>query len=175
MGVHNSDSPRLEDHFGPHCFRHWFTTWLLRNGMPREYVKELRRQKRRSHRHLPPHRQARAQKSIPSVHTQAWSLTLRFQLCQKWNSHGSDENYCRLRWPPCIGSYFITSAQNELWEKAEKDKQKLYYARGRYRREMHDRWHGNPDHWGASYLSRFEDLVDVYSTMKWYALQVHLI
>ncbi|MDH5811348.1 MAG: hypothetical protein QE160_03635 [Candidatus Verstraetearchaeota archaeon] len=25
---------------------HWFTTWLLRNGMPREYVKELRGDKR---------------------------------------------------------------------------------------------------------------------------------
>ncbi|MEM2169589.1 MAG: tyrosine-type recombinase/integrase, partial [Candidatus Bathyarchaeia archaeon] len=39
LGFHNPNSPRLEDHFGPHCFRHWFTTWLLRNGMPREYVK----------------------------------------------------------------------------------------------------------------------------------------
>ena len=46
LGFHNSNSPRLEDHFGPHCFRHWFTTWLLRNGMPREYVKELRGDKR---------------------------------------------------------------------------------------------------------------------------------
>jgi integrase/recombinase XerD len=46
LGFHNSKSPRLEDHFGPHCFRHWFTTWLLRNGMPREYVKELRGDKR---------------------------------------------------------------------------------------------------------------------------------
>jgi len=47
LGFHNPKSPRLEDHFGPHCFRHWFTTWLLRNGMPREYVKELRGDKRR--------------------------------------------------------------------------------------------------------------------------------
>jgi integrase/recombinase XerD len=47
LGFHNSDSPKLEDHFGPHCFRHWFTTWLLRNGMPREYVKELRGDKRK--------------------------------------------------------------------------------------------------------------------------------
>ena len=46
LGFHNSDSHRLEDHFGPHCFRHWFTTWLLRNGMPREYVKELRGDRR---------------------------------------------------------------------------------------------------------------------------------
>jgi integrase/recombinase XerD len=46
LGFHNAKSSRLEDHFGPHCFRHWFTTWLLRNGMPREYVKELRGDKR---------------------------------------------------------------------------------------------------------------------------------
>jgi len=46
LGFHSSESPRLEDHFGPHCFRHWFTTWLLRNGMPREYVKELRGDRR---------------------------------------------------------------------------------------------------------------------------------
>ncbi|MEM3881550.1 MAG: tyrosine-type recombinase/integrase [Candidatus Bathyarchaeia archaeon] len=47
LGFHKSDSRRLEDHFGPHCFRHWFTTWLIRNGMSREYVKELRGDKRR--------------------------------------------------------------------------------------------------------------------------------
>jgi integrase/recombinase XerD len=47
LGYYNPESPRLEDHFGPHCFRHWFTTWLLRNGMPREYVKELRGDKRK--------------------------------------------------------------------------------------------------------------------------------
>lgn len=42
VGLHNPSSDRIEDHFSPHCCRHWFTTWLLRNGMPREYVKELR-------------------------------------------------------------------------------------------------------------------------------------
>jgi len=42
VGIHNPRSKRLEDRFSPHYFRHWFTTWLLRNGMPREYVKELR-------------------------------------------------------------------------------------------------------------------------------------
>lgn len=42
LGIHKSKSKRLEDHFGPHCFRHWFTTFLLRNNMPREFVKELR-------------------------------------------------------------------------------------------------------------------------------------
>ena len=47
LGFHDSESKSLEDHFGPHCFRHWFTTYLLRNGMPREYVKELRGDKRK--------------------------------------------------------------------------------------------------------------------------------
>jgi len=47
LGFYNSNSSKLEDHFGPHCFRHWFTTWLLRNGMPREYVKELRGDRRK--------------------------------------------------------------------------------------------------------------------------------
>ena len=47
LGFHKPSSPRLEDHFGPHCFRHYFTTFLLRNGMPREYVKELRGDSRR--------------------------------------------------------------------------------------------------------------------------------
>ena len=42
LGFHKPGSLKLKDHFSPHCFRHWFTTWLLRNGMPREYVKELR-------------------------------------------------------------------------------------------------------------------------------------
>jgi len=46
LGFHNPDSTKLEEHFGPHCFRHWFTTWLLRNDMPREYVKELRGDRR---------------------------------------------------------------------------------------------------------------------------------
>jgi len=42
LGFHNSGSNNLKDHFGPHCFRYWFTTYLIRNGVPREYVKELR-------------------------------------------------------------------------------------------------------------------------------------
>lgn len=41
-GIHDPKSDKMEDHFMPHCFRHWFTTHLLRNRMPREYVKELR-------------------------------------------------------------------------------------------------------------------------------------
>jgi len=46
LGFHEVGAPRLEDRFGPHCLRHWFTTWLLRNGMRREYVKELRGDRR---------------------------------------------------------------------------------------------------------------------------------
>ena len=42
VGIHDSKSSRLEDHFGPHCFRHWFTTHLRRNGMDREFIKKLR-------------------------------------------------------------------------------------------------------------------------------------
>jgi integrase/recombinase XerD len=42
VGLHDPDSDRLEDHFTPHCCRHWFTTHLMRSGMPREHVQELR-------------------------------------------------------------------------------------------------------------------------------------
>jgi len=42
VGVHNSRSKRLGDHFSPHCCRHWNTTYLLRGGMRREYVQWLR-------------------------------------------------------------------------------------------------------------------------------------
>ena len=42
VGLHDTSSSRLEDHFSPHCLRHWFTTQLRRNGMPREMVQELR-------------------------------------------------------------------------------------------------------------------------------------
>ncbi|MFZ2472774.1 MAG: tyrosine-type recombinase/integrase [Methanothrix sp.] len=42
VGLHNAASERLEDHFGPHCCRHWFCTHLFRAGMRREYIKELR-------------------------------------------------------------------------------------------------------------------------------------
>jgi integrase/recombinase XerD len=47
LGLSDPHSERLEDHFSPHCFRHWFTTWLRRNGMPREFVKELRGDRRK--------------------------------------------------------------------------------------------------------------------------------
>jgi len=42
IGLHDPSSSRLEDHFSPHCFRHWFTTHLRRNGLSREFIKELR-------------------------------------------------------------------------------------------------------------------------------------
>jgi integrase/recombinase XerD len=42
VGLHDPKSKRMEDHFTPHCFRHWFTTYMRRNGMKREYLKELR-------------------------------------------------------------------------------------------------------------------------------------
>lgn len=42
VGLHDSDSDDLKDKFTAHCCRHWFTTHLRRNGMPREHIKELR-------------------------------------------------------------------------------------------------------------------------------------
>ncbi len=42
LGLHDTESDDLEDHFGSHCFRHWFVTNLLRAGCPRDYVQWLR-------------------------------------------------------------------------------------------------------------------------------------
>ena len=42
IGLHNPKSERMEDHFSPHCCRHWFTTHLRRAGMSREFIQELR-------------------------------------------------------------------------------------------------------------------------------------
>ena len=42
VGLHDPTSDRMEDHFSPHCCRHWFTTHLRRAGMPREFIQELR-------------------------------------------------------------------------------------------------------------------------------------
>jgi len=47
VGLHNPKSDRIEDHFSPHNCRHWFTTMLRRNGMPREFIKALRGDRRR--------------------------------------------------------------------------------------------------------------------------------
>jgi len=41
IGLHDPDG-RLDQKFGPHCCRHWFTTWLRRSGMSRNFIQELR-------------------------------------------------------------------------------------------------------------------------------------
>jgi integrase/recombinase XerD len=41
-GLHDPKSDIMENHFSAHCCRHWFTTYLIRAGMPRDFVKELR-------------------------------------------------------------------------------------------------------------------------------------
>jgi integrase/recombinase XerD len=46
-GLHDSASPRMEDHFSAHCTRRFFTTHLMRAGMPREFIQELRGDVRR--------------------------------------------------------------------------------------------------------------------------------
>jgi len=47
VGLHNPASERMEEHFSPHCCRHWFTTHLRRAGMRREFIQELRGDSRR--------------------------------------------------------------------------------------------------------------------------------
>ena len=46
LGYYDQASNRLEDHFSCHNFRHWFTTYLRKAGMPREFIQELRGDKR---------------------------------------------------------------------------------------------------------------------------------
>ena len=46
VGLHDPKSSKPEDHFTPHCFRHWFTTHLRRAGMDREFIKLLRGDRR---------------------------------------------------------------------------------------------------------------------------------
>jgi integrase/recombinase XerD len=41
-GLHDPHSKRIEDHFTPHCGRHYFTTQLRRAGMQRGFIQELR-------------------------------------------------------------------------------------------------------------------------------------
>ena len=41
IGLHNPDGP-LDERLTPHCFRHFFTTFLYRAGMDPEYIKWLR-------------------------------------------------------------------------------------------------------------------------------------
>jgi integrase/recombinase XerD len=47
VGLHNPQSDKLDDHFGPHCCRYWFCTHLFRAGMRREFIQELRGDSRR--------------------------------------------------------------------------------------------------------------------------------
>jgi integrase/recombinase XerD len=47
VGLLNPKSESMEDHFFPHCCRHWFTTYLRRAGMSREFIQELRGDVRR--------------------------------------------------------------------------------------------------------------------------------
>lgn len=41
-GFHQRGAKNPAMVFSPHSFRHWFTTHLIRSGMPRDYIKELR-------------------------------------------------------------------------------------------------------------------------------------
>ena len=41
-GLHTADETDAARRVTPHAFRHFFTTWLRRNGMPREFIKWLR-------------------------------------------------------------------------------------------------------------------------------------
>lgn len=41
IGLHDPEG-HLDEKFGPHCCRHWFTTWLRRSGMSRTFIQELR-------------------------------------------------------------------------------------------------------------------------------------
>ena len=47
VGLHDPKSPNIEDHFSPHCFRHFFTTYLRKAGMAREFIKVLRGDRRK--------------------------------------------------------------------------------------------------------------------------------
>jgi integrase/recombinase XerD len=42
VGLHDPRAGKLEERFTPHCCRHWFVTHLLRAGMSKDFVKELR-------------------------------------------------------------------------------------------------------------------------------------
>ncbi|MGB5099229.1 MAG: tyrosine-type recombinase/integrase [Methanothrix sp.] len=42
VGLHNPNAVKLEDKFTPHCTRHFFSTHLIRSGMPMHYVDILR-------------------------------------------------------------------------------------------------------------------------------------
>ena len=46
VGLHDAEAKKSEN-FTVHCARHFFTTCLIRSGMPRDYIKELRGDARR--------------------------------------------------------------------------------------------------------------------------------
>ena len=46
-GLHKPGSGKQNDHFGPHSLRYWFTHALMKAGMRREMVQELRGDQRR--------------------------------------------------------------------------------------------------------------------------------
>lgn len=41
LGFHDSEG-QLHEKFTPHCFRHFFTTWMRRSGCPRAAIQEFR-------------------------------------------------------------------------------------------------------------------------------------
>jgi integrase/recombinase XerD len=47
VGLHNAKSDNAKDHFNVHSCRHWFTTWLRRNGMDRDAIMILRGDRRK--------------------------------------------------------------------------------------------------------------------------------
>jgi integrase/recombinase XerD len=47
VGLHDPKSSKVEDHFTPHCFRHFFTTHLRKGGMSRSFIQTLRGDRRR--------------------------------------------------------------------------------------------------------------------------------
>ena len=46
VGLHDPKSKNPANRFGPHSCRHFFTTWLRRQGMSREFIKVLRGDRR---------------------------------------------------------------------------------------------------------------------------------
>ncbi len=42
VGLHNPESDLIEEHFSVHNFRHWFSTWLRKGGMDRDFIVILR-------------------------------------------------------------------------------------------------------------------------------------
>lgn len=47
VGLHDPDSDKKKEKFTPHCLRHWFTTIMRREGLERQFIQELRGDKRK--------------------------------------------------------------------------------------------------------------------------------